>query len=75
MERNGLPHVALDGFSVDIAQTLDYICVCRWGTAGALRASRPVRRIPATCTKVCAHLTKSFDGIHAQWRRLSHEIS
>lgn len=29
MERNGLPHVALDGFSVDVAQTLDYICVCR----------------------------------------------
>lgn len=60
MERNGLPHVALDGFSVDIAQTLDYICVCRWGTAGALRASHPVRRIPATCTKVCAQLTKTL---------------
>lgn len=43
MERNGLPHVALHGFSVDIVQTLDYICVCRWGTADLLRASRPVR--------------------------------
>lgn len=75
MERNGLPHVALDGFSVDIAQTLDYICVCRWGTAGALRASRPVRRIPAACAKACARLTKSSDGVRAQRRRLAREIS
>lgn len=40
-----------------------------------LRASRPVRRIPAACAKVCARLTKSSDGVRAQRRRLAHEIS
>lgn len=74
MERNGLPHVVLEGFSVDIVQTLDYIFVCRWGTADMLCASRPVRCILAACNKVCAQLTKSFCGIHAQWHWLAHKI-
>lgn len=60
MERNGLPHVALDGFSVDIAQTLDYICVCRWGTAGALRASRPVRRISSSLHQSLCTINKKL---------------